>query len=263
MAYHRRLFLLPLILLLTVTGCALPSAQARGTARTLHAAPTPKTLVVCLDVTLSVPKTIVPNSLKLIAREYKEQVHPGSGEFISYVRTIRNNSVNPANNLLLADIPAVHKAQLHQGSNLDPNPIQTQTARHNTNELARQQRELRHAQAVANKYAQKVLHLKVKPDTRSGTDLYACPAVAARLVNPTGQNIILIISDLLAAGSQYTDFSHFYLPRTRVIVVDYCAQDLRVCNRGEDAFNKVLKKGGVSSVITYDSTQLPILNHLF
>jgi hypothetical protein len=248
---------------LVVVGLVLTPAQGRVAARTTNASQQPKTAVICLDVTLSVSHKIIPQSLKLIAREVMAQPYPGSSEFIAYVRTIRDNSVNPTNNLLLVDIPRVRKARHESSSNLDPSTIQTQTALYNQQERARQNRDLAVARTVAREDATKTIHLTVSPDTKVGTDLYSCPEVSTRLMNPYGQNYLLVISDLLPYGHQGADPGNFHLPQATVIDIDYCEKDFRICDRAESTFEKILKRHGAKRIVSFDSSQLPILHGIF
>src|SRR3954452_19250443 len=102
---------------IVLSGCGASSSassQQNGQTTTKHYVSwqvgSPKTLVACLDVSASVPQSLVSDSERFLANQMVAATRVGGGPITVYVRTISDNSLNPANNLLSIRIPAVPRA---------------------------------------------------------------------------------------------------------------------------------------------------------
>lgn len=246
-----------------MTGCSTALSSA-PTASEQGAQPyvswkvgSPKTLLTCLDVSASVPRGLIKQSEGLVAQEIAAEPKPGSGHTIAYIRTISDNSVNPSNNLLTINIPAVPEATKRTLSIFDPH--KQDAARQYAAALRREQTELQHAKDIARTYAAKIRRLHPHYENRA-TDLYACPAVAQRLFLPGGRTWLLVVSDLLPSGTQ-TRFN-FKLPGTHLVIFQYCGADLTGCQGRLSTFTRKLKQAGVATNRTYDITQISVLQNV-
>jgi hypothetical protein len=216
----------------------------------------PKTLVTCIDVTASVPRSLIRDSEAFLGRELMAEPKPGSGAVTGYIRTITDNSVNPSNNLLTVQIPAVPAPTKRKLSIFDPHKQEAQ--RQYEAALAREQKALSRARARARDYAAKIETLDPRTENR-GTDLYACPAVATRLILPNNPSWLFVVSDLLPSNAN-TNLK-FSLPGTRAVIFQYCSQDLPACQQRIDTFTGKLKQVGASRTDVYDITQIRVLQH--
>lgn len=246
-----------------MTGCSTAQSSA-PTAKEQSAQPyvswkvgSPKTLVTCLDVTASVPRGLVKQSEGLVAQEILAEPKPGAGHTVAYIRTISDNSVNPSNNLLTVNIPAVPKPVERKLSVFDPH--KQDAARRYQAAVKHEQTTLQRAKSIARTYAAKIRSLHPHYENRA-TDLYACPAVAQRLFLAGSQSWLLVVSDLLPSGRQTT--MKFNLPGTHLVIFQYCGTDLTGCQTRLDRFTHTLKQAGAGSTRIYDITQIGVLQHV-
>jgi hypothetical protein len=210
-----------------------------------------RTLVACLDVSASVPRSLVQDSERFLAHQVRAAARVGSGRSTVYVRTISDNSVNPANNLLTIQIPAVPRAVKAKLSVFDPHKGLAQEQYDKA--LKRQTAALQRARARAEAGAAALQRLNPTSENR-GTDLYACPAVASRLLPHGTPSWLLVVSDLIPANAP-TNLK-FTLPGTRAVVFQYCGANIASCQQNADRFTGRLKGAGASSTAVYDITQL-------